>query len=89
MHALPYGFPCPRCVDSAHAWEFSRPFVSEAPCSSLRHTTRDTPPNLLSVLLQVSLYGMKFVRGGRAKPSILIAIHETRLLKIICGYIGA
>ena len=34
MHALPYGFPCcPRCVDSAHAWEFSQPFVREAPCS--------------------------------------------------------
>ncbi len=43
---------------------------------------RETPLNLLSMLLQVAFYSMEFVGTRQAKPSILIDIHDARLLKM-------
>lgn len=46
------------------------------------HPYCETEPKLLSMLLQVTLYGMEFVRGGRAKPSVLVDIDEARVLNM-------
>src|SRR6266704_4602432 len=44
--------------------------------------SRETQPKLLSVLLQVALYSVEFVRVGWAKPSVLVDIDNPAILKM-------
>lgn len=44
--------------------------------------SRETEPKLLSMLLQVALYGRELVWVSRTKSSILINIDEARVLKM-------
>ncbi len=58
------------------------PLLSKAPCSSLYHPICGTPLKLLSMLLQVTLYSMELIWGGRAKASLVIDKDELRVLKV-------